>query len=461
MNLKEENKIIFIYILLGALWIYFTDEILISIFENQQDILRFQTYKGLIYVLFTGFVFYVLLKKYFNNLRSIQKELERKNEKLSEYSTQLKEGNIALRRSYQNLYEQTEDLKVMIEFINNINKETFTDVEKFLSKMLRTAYKLIPRSDYGSVYQIKNDRVHYVDAIGHNLDKLKSKTYSKQAFKIHKKTPQIINYLLDKNKNDMPDDEYSSIKKASREIKQSITFSLVVEGDILAGISLDLAASSEKVFSKEGINTLKAFSNLAQSFYTLQRYNKLQGNFQRDIILSMIKFLEFHDKYTGGHSEEVAKLSKKISIQLNLTDKEINDAYWTGLVHDIGKLVVPGEILNKKDKFTKENYEYIKNHPIWAYRSLTESERLKDIAEYVLYHHERWDGKGYPEGLKGTEIPLISRIIAVADAYSAMTSNRSYRKALNEKEVIQELVENKAKQFDPRIVDEFIKIMNN
>lgn len=175
----------------------------------------------------------------------------------------------------------------------------------------------------------------------------------------------------------------------------------------------------------------------------------------------MIKFLEIHDKYTGGHSEEVAEYSQEIAEEMDLNESKINDAYWTGLVHDIGKLIVPSVILNKKDDFRKEDYEYIKNHPRWAYKSLSESQRLKDIAEYVLYHHERWDGKGYPEGLEEEEIPLISRIVAVADVYSAMTSDRSYRDALTKEEAVKELKDNKGKQFDPDIVEVFLKIINS
>jgi len=264
-----------------------------------------------------------------------------------------------------------------------------------------------------------------------------------------------------KNNNKLPEKQFKLMVNASQDIKQSLTFYLDVDNEMIAGISLDIDRASETEFCESGVETLKAFRNLAESFYTFQRYNKLQGDFQRDIILSMIKFLEIHDKYTGGHSEEVAELSQKIAKEMDLNDYEINDAYWAGLVHDIGKLIVPRMILNKKDNFTQEDYEYIKNHPRWAYRSLSESKRLQDIAEYVLYHHERWDGKGYPEGLEGKKTPLISRIIAVADVYSAMTSDRSYRDALTKKEAIEELKDNKGKQFDPEIVEVFLKIINS
>jgi len=459
MKFKEENKFIIIYIVLGGLWIYFSDALLLSLFSQESIIMRIQTYKGLIYVLITGLIFYFLLKKYFVDLRKTQKELKNKNIELNKYTDKLESGHQDLKESYNNLYEQTEDLKIMIDFINNISKETFNDSDKFLSHLLRTAFRLVPKSDHGSVYKFTNNKVDYVDAIGHNLEKLKLLSIDKNVYTIHKREPQIINDLLSYEKNKILKDQYNLLKEASQDIKQSLTFSLVVDEEMLAGISLDLDSSSKKEFSESGVKTLTAFRNIAESFYTFQRYNKLQGEFQRDIILSMIKFLEIHDSYTGGHSEEVAEFSKRIALKLGLNKKDIENSYWAGLVHDIGKLIVPSMVLNKKDNFKTKDYELIKNHPVWAYESLSKSKRLSDIAEYVLYHHERWDGTGYPEGLNEKEIPLISRIISVADAYSAMTSNRAYRDALMKNKAIEELKNNKEKQFDPEIVDLFIEII--
>jgi len=461
MNLKEEDKIILIYIIIGGLWIYFSDEILSSLVTQEEVLMRIQTYKGLMYVLITGSIFYLLLKKYFEKLRDTKEELKSKNEELNKYMSKLETGHEVLKESYEDLYEQTEDLKIMIDFINNVSEKTFKEQKRFLSALLRTSYELVPASDYGSVYRIKNGKVNFVDAIGHNLEKLKKLDIDKEVFQTYKGEPQIVDELLMKNNNKLPEKQFKLMVNASQDIKQSLTFYLDVDNEMIAGISLDIDRASETEFCESGVETLKAFRNLAESFYTFQRYNKLQGDFQRDIILSMIKFLEIHDKYTGGHSEEVAELSQKIAKEMDLNDYEINDAYWAGLVHDIGKLIVPRMILNKKDNFTQEDYEYIKNHPRWAYRSLSESKRLQDIAEYVLYHHERWDGKGYPEGLEGKKTPLISRIIAVADVYSAMTSDRSYRDALTKKEAIEELKDNKGKQFDPEIVEVFLKIINS
>ena len=171
--------------------------------------------------------------------------------------------------------------------------------------------------------------------------------------------------------------------------------------------------------------------------------------------------MEFHDKYTIGHSENVALLVSKFAEYLNLDESEVSRIYWAGLVHDIGKIVIPSHILNKNGKLTEQEYETIKNHPYWAYETLKTSEQLSDIADYVLYHHERIDGNGYPEGIKGDNIPYGSKIIAICDCWDAMRSNRSYRNALTYDEAIYELKDNKDQQFSSVLVEEFINMLNN
>lgn len=129
------------------------------------------------------------------------------------------------------------------------------------------------------------------------------------------------------------------------------------------------------------------------------------------------------------------------------------------MVHDIGKIIVPSEILNKKGKLTKNEYEIVQNHPKWAYETLIKSRQLSNLAKYVLHHHERWDGNGYPNGLKKDNIPKISQILSIADCWDAMRSNRSYRDALTYKEAKNELIRNKNKQFSNWMVEQFVDML--
>ncbi len=185
---------------------------------------------------------------------------------------------------------------------------------------------------------------------------------------------------------------------------------------------------------------------------------KQQGKFQKDLLMSMIQILELYDLYTKGHSENVARYSSMIAERIRNDAEWIRRVYWAGLVHDIGKLLIPTNVLNKVSRLTQEEYESIKMHPVWGSKVLSTSEQLRDIGQYVLYHHERFDGLGYPSGIKGKEIPLASRIIAVADAYDAMTSLRAYREPYPIDFARQEMLKGAGSQFDPEIIDIFFSL---
>ncbi|MFW6237963.1 MAG: HD-GYP domain-containing protein, partial [Halanaerobiales bacterium] len=143
---------------------------------------------------------------------------------------------------------------------------------------------------------------------------------------------------------------------------------------------------------------------LQENYKELQKCHRAEEEFQQELIISFTQILELHDPYTEGHSRKVATLSKNIAQEMELTKNKAEKAYWAGIVHDIGKILIPKKILNKNGSLTDNEYEKIKKHPIWGYRALSHSRRLKDIAKIILHHHEHWDGKGYPYNLKKEEI---------------------------------------------------------
>jgi diguanylate cyclase (GGDEF)-like protein/PAS domain S-box-containing protein len=159
------------------------------------------------------------------------------------------------------------------------------------------------------------------------------------------------------------------------------------------------------------------------------------------------------------HSERVAKYCEAIGKALNLRAREIHILKGAGALHDIGKITVSPQILNKRGKLSSEEFEEVKRHSEIGYQILRSVDEYLPMAEFVLCHHERWDGKGYPRGLKGEEIPLGARIISVADAFEAMTAKRSYQKTKTKEEALAELKKCAGTQFDPEVVDLFIKIM--
>jgi len=238
--------------------------------------------------------------------------------------------------------------------------------------------------------------------------------------------------------------------------------SKVLISDIHIGgeLKAKLIVERDKPFISEEIETLKSLSGFFTSFIATHNYLSNQGKFQKDMILTMIRILEYHDPYTKGHSKNVANLASMLAEKLGLNDEMIKKTYWAALVHDIGKIVVPSSILNKEGKLTIEEFEVIKKHPVYGHDFLSTSSDLRELAKYVLYHHERWDGNGYPSGLAGEEIPVISRIISVVDAWDAMTSDRPYRKGLSFEKAKSELLEHSGMQFDPNIVKRFIEIVD-
>ncbi len=173
------------------------------------------------------------------------------------------------------------------------------------------------------------------------------------------------------------------------------------------------------------------------------------------LIIQMVQALantiDAKDSYTNGHSTRVAKYSGMLAERMGYTGERLQLVRYTALLHDIGKIGIPEEIINKPSRLTDEEYEIIKTHPEIGGKILKEITEIPDIAIGARWHHERYDGKGYPDGLQGTEIPEIARIIGVADAYDAMTSRRSYRGIIPQETVRGELERGKGCQFDPEI----------
>lgn len=176
-------------------------------------------------------------------------------------------------------------------------------------------------------------------------------------------------------------------------------------------------------------------------------------------ISAFVKSIDAKDRYTNGHSLRVAKYAKMIAAKLGKSDDEQHQIYYSALMHDVGKIGIPDAIINKPTKLTDEEFEVIKQHTVIGHHILGEIDELPDSAMGAYLHHERYDGRGYPLGLSGTQIPEIARIIAVADSYDAMTSNRSYRKLLPQKVAAEEIRKGRGTQFDPAFADVMLEII--
>ena len=188
--------------------------------------------------------------------------------------------------------------------------------------------------------------------------------------------------------------------------------------------------------------------------------NILRENYTQ-IISAMRLLVDTKDIYTRGHSDRVAYYAARIAREMGKDQAFCEQLHVAGLFHDIGKIGVPDNILLKDGRLTEEEYAKIKEHPAAGAKILSSLTRFQPIVPIIRAHHERIDGKGYPDGLRGTQIPLEARIIAVADSYDAMTSNRRYRSSLGEEKAVKELIAGKGSQFDGELVDWFLRVLQD
>ncbi|NLA57426.1 MAG: HD-GYP domain-containing protein [Firmicutes bacterium] len=200
-------------------------------------------------------------------------------------------------------------------------------------------------------------------------------------------------------------------------------------------------------------------SGKAQSRRLQRAYREsfsLESNPHNQIIMTLLNTLFEKNPREEQHSERVAELCVLIGKSLGLNREQLEELKLTGLLHDIGKIVVDEAILNKATNLDEREWKHIQRHPVVGYRLLNFVPGMSSVAAAILAHHERWDGTGYPRGLKGEEIPVNARIVAVADAYDAMVSFRPYRNSLTHEEAVEELQQRSGTQFDPRIIQAFV-----
>lgn len=245
--------------------------------------------------------------------------------------------------------------------------------------------------------------------------------------------------------------------KGLNEFNSSVFIPLKIKESVFGVLNIFDKLNGRK-FEQEDIKLLqtlarKASLNIENTVLYESMYSNLINTLQ-----SLVAAIEARDSYTQQHSQRVTELSVRIAEEMDCSQEEIDTIKFAGILHDIGKISISDAILLKPGKLTKEEIKVIQTHPLAGEKILRPLGLLPTEKAIVKHHHERWDGKGYPDGLTGCEVPLLARIIAVADSYDAMTSNRPYRLAKDSKKAVDELIRCSGTQFDKDIVDAFKNI---
>lgn len=401
-----------LYLVIGMLWILFSDRFVFSISPSKSVFLTITTYKGLIYVIVTSFILYLLLR---GLLKKVEQS-EQKNLYLSYYDV--------LTGLYNRRYYEMEIKRL--------------DTEKDLPIS-------VVMVDVNGLKMIN-------DAFGHQLgDQILQK--AAETIKGICRTQDVLaRWGGDEFVILLPNTTYEEAEETVDRIKE-VCSGLSVG---MVHVSLSLGWDTKGSTDTDLAETLK---NAEDDMY---RHKIIQNEGLRgSLINTIIKTLYEKNPREEKHSERVGEVAGKIGAAIGLSETEVCKLKLIGHLHDIGKIAIEDGILNKTGLLTEKEQEEIRRHPDVGYRILSATGEMLDLADCVLAHHERWDGKGYPRGISGETIPMEARIIALADSYDAMSSERPYRKALDEDVILYEIRKNAGYQFDPDIARVFVeKVLN-
>ncbi|MFO7769068.1 MAG: HD domain-containing phosphohydrolase [bacterium] len=238
----------------------------------------------------------------------------------------------------------------------------------------------------------------------------------------------------------------------------SVGFPLFSEGRAFGALALTVERRGDS-FSLDDLEFLKVLaSHVSVAAKNAQLYRSLEISYL-DTVAALAAAVDAKDAYTRGHSERVMRNSVALAKAVGLTRSEVEMVRYSALLHDVGKIGLPTHILSTKEKLTDEEFDLVKQHPVIGYEIVRPITFLREALDGIRYHHERWDGKGYPDGLEGEKIPFMGRILALADTWDAMANDRFYRRARTPDQIIQEFLRCSETQFDPELVSVAVEVL--
>lgn len=358
---------------------------------------------------------------------------------LREYIKNLEVINDGLRISF-------EELTTLYRLVDIITEAKTLD--RVLNSLLDLTDEVI--SYDGAVLFLADDKTGEVDIV------LKRNITKKLEQKIQIQNRQkVIEWALKQGRTvALPDIE-------EEEETSNNTFVLVplIARDKTIGLLEVIIDAPEGAITRRDMSLLTILSKQAAlAIENVKMYEAMKKD-QVSIIRALASTVDAKDHYTLGHSQKVSEYSHMIAEELKLPERDREAVKYAGLLHDIGKIALSDEIIKKPSRLTENEFEMVRKHPIVGAKIIKEIDSLAPIVPIVLHHHERFDGKGYPDGLSGEQIPIGARIVFLADAYDTMVSARAYRDMIPPELAISELRKNAGTQFDPKVVDAFIETL--
>ncbi|MEK6578794.1 MAG: HD domain-containing phosphohydrolase [Bdellovibrionota bacterium] len=387
-----------------------------------------------------------------------------KNQKLTDTIERVRGLELEIAVVLSEMQEKVRQLEILNRFSSLINSTLETSIVR--EKALEATCELLG-CETASLYLVdkKTSELFWESALGEAGMKLKS------SFRLPIDNRSIAGYVAMTGEslvvNDVENDPryFKKAKKRGGFKTKSMVCVPLKSKDRTIGVlqALNKISSSVRRSSRypwaEFLDTdqtlLETLSHqVAIAVENAELYESLKKNFF-DTVEALAEAIEKKDRYTGGHTKRVVHYSVCIAKHLNLTHEQLERIRLGAILHDVGKIGIEDKVLKKQSQLDSEEWKVMQTHPDIGYDIMSRVEGLRDVIGGMRYHHERYDGGGYPLGLKGQEIPLLARIISVADTYDAMVSTRPYRKGLDPKVAYEEIVKHSGKQFDPEVVDAF------
>lgn len=407
---------------MGFLWIYFSDRVAHGIFEDKDILLVVNTYKGWVYVIVTTGVLYILINRFSKRVAEAEEDLRYSNDEISRQYEELQ---------YLSVHDQLTDL---------YNRKYYEQELARLDQEENLPFSILVANING--IKLVNDSFGY--ACGDNI----IKAVAEILMKAIRKKDVVFRLAGDEFIILAPTTDEVTIEKMMDHIKDIAVHTKVEQVEV--SVSLGYAVKDQ--YDDPISETIKKAED---RMYRKKLYDS--PNMRGKTINTIITTLHEKNNREELHSRRVSQLCEQMGEALGLSSDKVKELKTMGLLHDIGKIAIDESILNKNGKLNEEELIEIRKHPEIGYRILSTVNNMSEMAEFVLSHHERCDGKGYPQGLSGEAIPIESSIISIADAYDAMINERTYKKSMTKEEAIQELIAHSGTQFNAACVQVFVE----